>query len=261
MNRNKLLSVVVPAMAIGMALGVWELLVAVNDVSSLVLPQPSAIADNVVSHMDDYAGDAWVTLQEAIAGFAVAACASIAIAAAMVHSRLVRFAVDPVQTIIRTTPVVALAPALVLWLGFGPEPKIVIAALITFPPMLVNALAGFSRVDSATLDVLRSLGASKREIFFTLRVPHALPFLISATKVCVTLALVGAVVGEWAGSSEGLGYTIVRAQSDLETATVWGATVVLAFMGLALNAIVSAAERRLLRHHPENDLQQQRGQQ
>jgi NitT/TauT family transport system permease protein len=240
-----------PLVAFALLLGGWQAFVSTQDVSPLVLPAPDAIASNLFENWSFYLDDAMVTLREAAWGFAIAVVLSLGLAVVMTNSRLAHHAINPLQTALRSMPVVALAPALVMWLGFGDAPKIIIAAIITFPPLLVNALSGLARVDAAALEVLRSLGAGSREIFLHLRVPHALPYLLSAAKVCVSLALVGAVVGEWAGSSEGLGYRIVRAQSDLETTTVWGATIALALLGMVLTLGISLLERRLLRHHPQ----------
>lgn len=239
-----------PLLAVFALLSSWQALVILRDISPLVLPRPTAIVDNLFENWSFYLDDALVTLREAAIGFSIAVVLSLTVAAIMTNSRLAHHALNPLQTALRSMPVVALAPALVMWLGFGDAPKVIIAAIITFPPLLVNALTGFGRIDAASLEVLHSVGASNREVFFALRVPHALPYLLSAAKVCVSLALVGAVVGEWAGSSEGLGYRIVRAQSDLETTTVWGATVALALLGIVLTLIVSLVERRVLRHHP-----------
>jgi NitT/TauT family transport system permease protein len=243
--------VVPPVFALIVVLGAWQLLVSINDISPLVLPKPSAIGRNFIDNWTNYFDDGLVTLREAAFGFAIAVMLSIALAVAMTNWRFVRNAVNPLQTALRSMPIVAFAPALVLWLGFGDAPKVIIATIITFPPLLVNALTGFNRIDADSLEVLTSVGASKREVFTTLRVPHALPYLLSAAKVCVSLALVGAVVGEWAGSSEGLGYRIVRAQRDLETTTVWGATLALALLGIVLTLAISMLERRVLRHHPQ----------
>jgi NitT/TauT family transport system permease protein len=240
-----------PLLAFFVFAGVWQAFVDLRRISPLVLPAPIDIARNLVENWSFYVDDALVTLREAAIGFTIAIVLSLTVAMVMTNSRLVHHALNPLQTALRSMPVVALGPALVLWLGFGDAPKIIIAAIITFPPFLVNALTGLGRVDADALEVLRSVGARKREVFLHLRVPHALPYLFSAAKVCVSLALVGAVVGEWAGSSEGLGYRIVRAQSDLETTTVWGATVALALLGIALTLIVSLVERRVLRNHPQ----------
>jgi NitT/TauT family transport system permease protein len=226
---------------------VWELAVSADNVSPLVLPTPGAIARNVGDHFGDYVHDALVTLEEALLGFVVAFVVSAVLAVAMVHSRLIRHAIDPVAVAIRCLPVVALAPALALWLGFGVMPKVIVVALITFPPFLVNMVTGLRTVDVSMLEILESVNASKREILMKLRVPHALPYVFSAAKVCTTLALIGAVVGEWSASSEGLGYRIIRAQQDLATTTVWGAIAVLAVIGILLTLIVSLIERRTLR--------------
>jgi NitT/TauT family transport system permease protein len=228
-------------------IGAWQLWTNTNHVSVLVLPSPSAISSNLTTHWSSYLHDARITFDEAFLGFSIALVVSIALAATMVHFRLVRQAVDPLAIGLRCLPVVALAPGLAIWLGFGILPKVIVAALITFPPFLVNLVTGYNTVDVAMLEVLESVNASRWEIFRKLRIPNAWPYLFSAMKVCTTLALIGAVVGEWSNSSEGLGYRIVRAQSDLATVTVWGAIVVLALMGLILTLLVTLIERRSLR--------------
>lgn len=227
--------------------GLWQILVRINDVSVLVLPAPSDIWSNIAHHAGAYRHDAWVTFIEALLGFAVALFVSVVLAVAMVHFRIVRRAVDPLAVTLRCLPVVALAPGLALWLGFGLLPKVVVAALITFPPFLVNLVAGLQSVDSSMLEILESVNASPREVLSKLRLPNALPYLFTAMKVCTTLALIGAVVAEWSASSEGLGYAIISAQKNLQTTTVWGAIAVLAVMGVMLTLGVTLIEKRTLK--------------
>ena len=171
---------------------------------------------------------------------AVAATASPALERAML----------PVVTVVQLVPVVALAPALVIGLGFGQTPRVLVAALITFAPLTLNAIVGLQAVEADALEVMRSVDASSWEILVKLRLPHALPFLAAATRVCVGLALIGAMVAEWQGSSEGLGYAFTRAQRSLATDRMWASVFVLAIMGVITLGGIGVLERRLLRWRP-----------
>jgi NitT/TauT family transport system permease protein len=160
-------------------------------------------------------------------------------------------ALSPVVTMVQVTPVIALATPLVIWLGFGLAPKVVLAALITFVPLVVNAVTGLRAIDPATEEVLRSVAASRTEVFWKLRVPHALPYLFSALRVGVGLALIGALVAEWFGSTEGLGRTMTQARNSLAITELWAAVAVLMVMGIVGTALVRLVERRMLRWHAE----------
>lgn len=239
-----------PLLAFTVLLGSWEALVRWRDVSRLVLPPPSAIAGAIVSDWQGWLASAWVTAQEAFVGFALALVIALVLAVAATAAETVERAVLPVVSVVQLVPVVALAPALVIGLGFGMTPRVLVAALITFAPLTVNAIVGLQAVDPDALEVLRSVNASRAEILVRLRIPHALPYLAAATRVCVGLSLIGAMVAEWQGSSEGLGYAFTRSQRALATDRMWAAVTVLALMGVAGTAVVGWLERRLLRWRP-----------
>ncbi len=148
--------------------------------------------------------------------------------------------------LVKATPLVAIAPLLIIWFGFGPLPKIIITALLTFFPVLVNVHSGLHAVDEAVLALLHSLHASRWEVFRYARWPSAWPYLFAALKVVAPLALIGAVVAEWAGASAGLGRTMWLAYTDLNLPMLFAAVFCLAAMGVALYTAVVAWERRVL---------------
>lgn len=245
MSHQTLVRILLPiATCVVIGLG-WQLAVSITDISPLVLPSPIAILQNIATHPAAYLTDAWITVREALAGFVLAACLGVSMAIASVFSRTFALATAPLFAAMRSVPVVAFAPALVLWMGFGTAPKVVVAAAVAFPPIYVNAREGLSQVDDAVRDVMRVLDASQWEMLKKLRIPSAMPYFMSGARVALSLALVGAVVGEWAGSSEGLGYRIVRAQNDLETTVVWAATVLLGVIGVALTGGMRFVESRV----------------
>jgi NitT/TauT family transport system permease protein len=246
-GRRTLGAVLPPLVAFAVLFGGWELFVRVRDISPLVLPAPSAIVRAVWDDPTYWLEQARVTGWEAFLGLLVATIVAWILAIAMAESRTMDRALSPVVTMIQVTPVIALATPLVIWLGFGLAPKIVKAALITFVPMVVNLTTGLRSVDPDSAEVLASVGASRVDVFRRLRVPHAMPYLFSALRVCVGLALIGALVAEWFGSTEGLGRTMVQARNSLAITDLWAAVGVLAVMGVLANGVVRLVERYALR--------------
>ena len=168
----------------------------------------------------------------------------------MAHNRFIEQAVLPVAVLIQVTPIIAYAPAVVIWLGFGLKPILLITSLVCFVPFLFNAVTGFRSVEPAAHELLRSVNASRREVFLRLRVPSALPYLFSAARIAVGLALIGAVLGEFfAGVSSGLGYAVKVAQNRNLALQLWGSIYVLAFLGAVAITFISLAERVALRWH------------
>ncbi|MFN8534866.1 MAG: ABC transporter permease [Dehalococcoidia bacterium] len=237
------------ALVFGVIVVAWEAIVRAADIPVYLLPAPSAILERLVSRWPLFLTNAWTTLVEALAGFAVGGLVAMALATVMAHSRLAERVIYPLALLVKVTPIVAIAPLFVIWFGFGPLPKVLIAALITFFPVLVNALAGLRSANPDALDFLRSVGASTSEIFLKLRLPGSLPFLFAAARVAIPLSLIGAVVGEWWGASDGLGRIIFLANTNLDMPSLFAAVVVLALLGVGLTSVLSLAERRLLAWH------------
>ncbi len=250
MTGRALRTILPPLVAFTVLLGAWELLVRAFGIAKLILPAPSAIATAITSDWGGWYRAAMVTGKEALCGFIIALAVALVLAVVATSTPALERAVLPVVTVVQLIPVVALAPALVIGLGFGPAPRILVAALITFAPLTVNAVVGLQSVEPDMAEVLRSVHASRREILLRLRLPMALPYLAAAARVCVGLALIGAMVAEWQGSSEGLGYTFTRAQRSLATERMWAAVFVLAFMGVVGLTAIGLLERRLLRWRP-----------
>lgn len=248
-------AVLPPIVGVGGFLLVWQLLVTVLDIPQFELPAPSAILRHIASDPSFYATNARVTLWEAFLGFLLGLAGALAAATAMAHSRFIEQAVTPLAVLVQVTPLIAYAPALVIWLGFGMKPILVGTAVVCFVPFLFNAVVGFRSIDPATHELLRSVNASKREVFFRLRVPHALPYLFSAARIAVGLALIGAVLTEFfAGVRSGLGWAVKQAQSFNLALQLWGSIFVLAFLGAAATVLIGVLERVVLRWHSSQDI-------
>ena len=244
-----------PPLAILLAAAlVWELWTVVADIPEYLVPAPSAAISRLFGDLAYFAREGAVTLGEAVAGFALGSAAALAAAALMAHFRLAERALYPIAILIKVTPIVAVAPLFVIWFGFGPVPKALIAALITFFPVLVNGVIGFRSADGGALDFMRSLNASRREIFLKLRLPSAMPFIFAAFRVAVPLSLIGAVVAEWFSGNRGLGSVIIVAHSNLDMPTLFAAILALSAIGIALTAAVSALEKRVLFWHESQAL-------
>lgn len=233
----------------------WEAYVRIMDLRPLTLPRPSNIFLEVFDNPGFYWENGIVTLREAAAGFVLAFFAAVLVASVMAHSRFMERAGLPVIVLIQSTPIAVLVPVFLLWFGFSPWPKVLTAALFAWVPFVANALTGLRAIDPDTHELLRSTSASSWEIFWRLRVPHALPYLFSAARICIGLALVGAVIGEFFNSSEGLGNAARVGQSQPAlNEQLWGSVFVLAFVGVVAVLILAAIERRVLRWHPSQSL-------
>ncbi|HYX85487.1 MAG TPA: ABC transporter permease [Gaiellales bacterium] len=224
-------------------LGAWQAWVRLRGVPEYLLPAPTDIASALVDDRGRLAADARTTLGEMLAGFAAAVGFGLAAAAVLHFSTTLRRAVYPLLVASQSIPVVAIAPVLVIYLGFGLAPKVVIVALVCFFPVTVNALDGLRSVDPEYLRVMRTLRASRAAIFRRVEVPWALPAAFSGARVAASYAAVAALFAEYAGGSSGLGETMQTGTAQLDAPLVGAAVVVLAALALALFAAVSAAER------------------
>lgn len=227
----------------------WEIYVQVRNLRPLTLPLPSDVIRHVVENPGFYWRNGLVTVQEAFWGFGIAFVAALFVATWMAHSQFVERATMPVIVLMQSTPVAVLVPIFLLWFGFTPWPKILTAMLFAWVPFVANALIGLRSIDEETHELLRSVNASRWEIYWRLRIPHSLPYLFAAGRICVGLALVGAVVGEFFNSREGLGNAARVAQSRLLVDQLWGSVFVLAFIGVAFVLLLIALEKRVLRWH------------
>jgi NitT/TauT family transport system permease protein len=238
-----------PLLALTLAAGIWEAWVRLRDVPEYLVPAPSAIASRLAEDPAFFAHQGGITLYGALAGFGLGAAIAIALAVLMAHSRLLERSLFPLAIMVKVTPIIAIAPLLAIWFGFGLMPKLFITALIVFFPVMVNAVVGFRSVNPWALELLQSLAASPWEVFLKLRLPSSLPYLFAAFKVSIPLSVIGAVVAEWFSGQEGLGRVIQVSNSNLDMPTAFGAIISLAVMGIGLYLITSFLERRLLSWH------------
>ena len=228
----------------------WQIWVTSTTSSvAIFIPAPSDIYGELTSNFSFYPKHTWLTLARAMVGLGVSGVIALISAVIMAHSRFFERMLLPFFVMIKVTPIVALAPALVVALGVGNLPIVIIVVLITFFPFLINAIIGFRAVDPATLELMQSVKASRSEIFWKLRVPHSLPYLFAALKLSVSLSMIGAVVAEWSGAFDGLGTVIILSASLLQMEQLYSAIAVLVILGVALTALVGFLEVRVLHWH------------
>jgi NitT/TauT family transport system permease protein len=222
----------------------WEVLVRMLKVRPIMLPPPSAILVELKAEWWWYLGHAWYTLLTTLAGFVLSVICGVGIAVLLVGSKWFESAAYPLIIAMNSVPKVAIAPLFVIWLGTGAEPKIAIAFLIAIFAVIVDTVHGLRSVPQDVLDLGRVLKGSSRDFFFKVRLPSALPSILTGMKVAISLALIGAIVGEFVSSQRGLGYVILSAQGTFDTPRVFAAIFVLVIMGIALFGALAWLERR-----------------
>ena len=230
-------------------IGIWELSVQMRWVSALILPSPFAV---VVAWWDlaITRGIIWshffTTLTEVVVGFVIGATFGVGIAILSAINMTFRRLVSPYMVALQVTPRIAIAPIIVAWLGFGMEPKMAIAAIICFFPMFINALTGLMQVDHENLEMFESMRASKWQIFRHLQLPGALPVIMAGFKTGISLALIGAIVGEFVSASEGIGVLIQRFSFQLLLPQAFASLIMLTAMGLFLYGLATFADRHIV---------------
>ncbi len=234
------------ALILALFFAAWELGVWITKAPVYILPAPSRVIATLVKHPGQYAGATFITLGEALAGLALGVAAGVLIASLLTLRPGLEGGVMTMAILVKSTPMVAIAPLLTIWLGFGVAPKILITAVMTFFPVLVNVLSGLQRPDPALIDLFHSLNAGRWQIFLNLRLPGALPYLFAALKISAPLALIGAVVAEWTGASGGLGRIMWLSYSNLNLPFLFAAIFILAAAGMALYLVTSWAERKFV---------------
>ncbi|MHB2169086.1 ABC transporter permease [Alsobacter sp. R-9] len=236
-----------PLAGILFALGLWASLVYLFKVPPFIAPSPALVVTTLYNKFGLLMTNLLPTAIEAVAGFTLGNVTAIIIATAFVHKKTLEEAFFPIVVIINTIPVVAKAPILVLLLGNGMEPKIAIAALICFFPTLVNMVRGLESVNPQAMELMRVLSASKTEVFFKLRLYNSLPYLFSALKIAASTAVIGAIVGEWIGSTVGIGALIIQATYAFDSALLYATVIVGSCFSMAFFLVITLVERLVVR--------------
>ncbi len=232
-------------------LGSWQFAVSVVGVSEFILPAPAAVWESLVELLSGSAvyHDIWITLTEVLIGFAVALVAGVAIGAVLGRVVWLERAVQPAMVAFQVVPKVAFIPIFVIWFGFGTTSKIIMAAILAFFPIMLNVMLGVRSVDRGHRDVMRGLGASKWATFRNLELPSTLPYVFAGAEVAIVFAVIGAIVGEYLGGSEGLGHLVVSSLNALDAPQLFAVIILLALMGSLLYLAVTTTKRLVIPWH------------
>jgi NitT/TauT family transport system permease protein len=234
----------------------WQLFVIIWKVPPYLLPTPTAIAHTFVSELPDLLRHGWVTVYEMIAGYALAVAVAIPLAIAITSSRRFNELVMPTMLFFQIVPKVAIAPLFLVWFGVGATPKILVAFLISFFPIVIDAAVGLRSMSPEMGDLARSMGATRMQVFAQFRLPTSLPYLFSGLKVAATLAIAGTVVGEFVGADKGLGYLLLVTNSNMQTSLMFATIVALTIIGLVFYYLVELLESFLIPWHVTHRVQE-----
>lgn len=229
-------------------MGGWEGAVRYWQIEPFILPGPIAIARELTEGIAAgyFTSHTWVTATEMLLGFLIGASLGLTIGAVVSQFPLVEKTFFAYLVGLQTVPKLAIAPLIVVWFGFGIESKVFIAALIVFFPVVINVIEGFQSTDRRQLDMLRAMGATRWQQFRMVKVPNALPYIFVGFNIGVVMAILGAVVGEFVGAQEGLGYLILQYNYQLKIARVFAILIILAAMGITLHTAVKILHRRVV---------------
>ena len=238
-----------PAITILVTLVAWEAWVVGFRVREYLLPAPSGILAVLAAEWRYLALHTGVTVYEILWGFFLSIVVGIPLAILIVYSPVLERAIYPLLVAAQSVPKIAIGPLLIVWAGLGIFPKVLVAFLIAFFPVVIDTVAGLRSVEPEMLHLARSMGASEWRVFLKIRLPHALPNIFAGLKVAVTLAVVGAIVGEFIQADQGLGYALLQASAMLNTKLAFASILILAGIGTVLFVIVDWIERLLIPWH------------
>lgn len=238
--------VAVPVLAHVLVIALWYAVVQYGHVPRYIMPTPLAALQSLGAENNHWLSNTAVTASEIVGGYVIAVVVGIALAIAFTWSRAVEAAVMPLLVSLNMIPKVALGPLFIVWFSYGVMPNTIIAFSISFFPILLTTARGFREVEPDLLDLVRSLRGSRWQVFTKIQLPGALPYIFSGMKVGAILAVAGAVVGEFLGSSSGLGYLMLQVQVTLDTAAMFMAVILITLIGVALYGIVLGLEHLLV---------------
>ena len=236
----------IPALLLALSVVVWEAWVWIDDTPAWFMPAPSAVAEEALASRALLWEHTWTTLQEVLLGYVIALVVGVATALLIAFSPIAERTLYPLIVASQAIPIIALAPILLIWFGFGMTPKVIVVVLLCYFPITVNMADGLRSADTDALNLLRSMGANRWQVLRIVRIPSSLPYLISGARIAAAVSVIGAIVGEWVGASSGLGYLMTRAASQFLTARLFAAVAISAVVGVGMFVIVALAGRVLV---------------
>lgn len=231
---------------VGLLIAWWAVIAGFN-IKPFIAPSPLLVMQTIIQRSDLLLQNLGVTALEALFGFILGNLAAILVASVFVHSKILQWIFLPIAVAINAIPVVAKAPILVLIMGNGMAPKITIAAMVCFFPTLINTVRGLEAVNPQIMDLMRMLSATRTQIYFKLRLFSALPYLFSALRIAASMCVIGAIVGEWIGSTQGIGAQIIQATYNYDSPLLYAAIVMSAFLSGLFYVVIALLEKRIVK--------------
>ncbi|WP_031363032.1 ABC transporter permease [Caballeronia sordidicola] len=231
---------------VGLLIAWWAVIAGFN-IKPFIAPSPLLVMQTIIQRSDLLLQNLGVTALEALFGFIFGNLAAILVASVFVHSKILQWIFLPIAVAINAIPVVAKAPILVLIMGNGMAPKITIAAMVCFFPTLINMVRGLEAVNPQIMDLMRMLSATRTQIYFKLRLFSALPYLFSALRIAASMCVIGAIVGEWIGSTQGIGAQIIQATYNYDSPLLYAAIVMSAFLSGLFYVVIALLEKRIVK--------------
>jgi NitT/TauT family transport system permease protein len=237
-------------------LAVWEAIVRLFAIPAFILPAPTsifmALYRGIASSL--YLDHVWITLSETLLGFALGTVLAFGLGIAVALSRRIEYFLYPFIVMFQAMPKVALAPLIIIWCGLGLTSKVVSAALVAFFPLMVNTIVGLRSADEDRINLMRSLAATRGQIFWMLQLPNAMPYIFAGLEIAMIFALIGAIVAEFVGAQSGLGMLMQSMNFTMDVAGQFSVLLILSVLGLVLNSLVSEVRRRVLFWDPSQKL-------
>jgi NitT/TauT family transport system permease protein len=254
MDQNRILNAVYPIVTFAVIFVLWEAACRMLHVPTYYIPAPSKILMAAINGADIYIPNLWVTLYSTVLAFGIAFVLGVAVGTIISEFVTAEKILMPVLVALQSMPRVALAPIIIVWFGFGPESKIVLGAFTAFFPVFLNTAQGMRQVDTDQMALMRSLRATRLQIFFKIKLPSAMPYLMAGASIGVVFAMLAVIVGEFLGANMGMGYLIVSQSTQMDTAGVMATTFILSIVGMAFHYGLQFLRDHLLAWSSQNEI-------
>ncbi len=246
MNFSNSKRYIYPILVIVLIFLLWEGIIVLFDVAEYLIPKPSTIFLQLFKKLPSLLPHIYITTIESLLGFILGGCLGIILAIAFTYSSTLEQSLYPYTIALKSIPIVAIAPLLIVWFGNGIAPKVIVSAIITFFPVVVNMTKGLNSIDKDAFDIFDSISATRMQVFQKLRLPNSLPYLFAALKMSATLSVTGAIVGEFSGSDKGLGYFILISSHRLETVDMFVGIILSSLLGVLLFYLIALLEKIII---------------
>ncbi len=244
--KHFLIAALWPLASFVIVIAVWQIVVRAFHFDKVILPAPLDVVAAVRHNFNRLMVETGITMTESVLGFLAGAGGAFILAVIFIHSRPVQRSVYPYAIALKSTPLIAIAPLLILWFGNGMLSKVVMSAMVAFFPVLVSSVTGLTAVDEAMLDLMKSLSANWLQILVKVRIPNSLPYLFASLKIASSMAVVGAVIGEFTGSTSGIGHLLTTSSYYLDTPVVFAGVIFITLAGLLFFGLVAFTEKKVV---------------